>query len=261
MLKSIFLTGILLLGIGPGDHRQGIQETPIDDYQQAILESGAELVEEAVRTCEEFFGKRIPLPPQLPPVPFTHQYGRCYDEQGGLDEHLEIHYKHQFKPEHEYEIELYPRENRQRLDHLAFAEIELADHTVAMFYKGPINSIQLLVFEKGDWQYVLTAANRASSAIGQQALTEIAQSLVHVVHSKDPAYAKWGNFAVNRTKVQYHMDVIDYLYMGRITKSSGLAEEKFKLWLKKGTREFGVYATVTFNPATNQFISIHDEEF
>ncbi|MDH6674854.1 hypothetical protein M2277_005553 [Paenibacillus sp. LBL] len=260
MLNSIFLTGILWLGISPDDH-QSMEESSINDYQQAILESGAQLVEEAVRTCEVHFGKKILLPPQLPSVSFTHQYGRCYDTQGGLDEHLEIHYQHQHKPENEYTIELYPRKNRQQLNYLSFDETELADHNVAKFYKGPINSIQLLAFEKGDWQYLLTAANQASSAIGQQELTEIAQSLIHVVDSKDPTYAKWGNLAVNQTKDHYHMDVIDYLYMGRTTKSSELAEEKFKLWLKKGTREFGVYAIVVFNPTTDQFITIRYEEF
>ena len=65
-------------------------------------------------------------------------------------------------------------------------------------------------------------------------MTEIAESLIHAVNSKDPAYATWGTLAVTEAKRKYNMDVVDYLYMGRTTISSELAEEKFKLWLKEG---------------------------
>ncbi|MFG1732579.1 hypothetical protein PAEVO_15310 [Paenibacillus sp. GM2FR] len=259
MLGSILLAGVLSLGISPGDD-QGIKESSKNQFQQAIFESRGELVEEAVRTCEKHFGTAIFLPPQLPPVAFTHQYGRCYDMKGGLDEHLEVHYQNRYKPEHDYKIELYPLENKQQLNHLSFQESELADHTTAKFYKGPINTLQLFVLEKGNWQYLLTAANRTSSKIRQQELTEIAESLIHAVNSKDPASATWGTLAVTETKRKYNMDVVDYLYMGRTTISSEMAEEKFKLWLKKGAREFGVYVTVSFHPTTHQFISIRYEE-
>lgn len=259
MLGSILIAGVLSLGISSGND-QGIKK-PQDSYdQQGIFESGGELVEDAVRACEKRFGTAVHLPPQLPPVAFTHQYGRCYDMEGGLDEHLEIHYLNRYKPDNDYKIELYPLDNKQQLKHLSFQESELKDHTTINFFKGPINTLQLLVFEKGNWQYLLTAENGASSEIGKQELTEIAKSLSHAVNSKDPAYAKWGSLAVTETKRKYNMDVVDYLYMGRTTISSELAEEKFKLWLKEGAREFGVYVTVAFHPTTHQFISIRYEE-
>lgn len=260
MLGSIVLAGVLSFGLSPGND-QGIKKH-YDSYdQQAIFESGYELVEEAIRACEKHFGTALFLPPQLPSVAFTHQYGRCYDMEGGLDEHLEVHYQNRYKHEHDYKIALYPLENKQQLKHLSFEESELSDHTTAKFYEGPINTLRLLVFEKGNWQYLLTAANRASSEIRQQELTEIAESLIQAMNSKDPVYAMWGTLAVTETKRKYNMDVVDYLYMGRTTISSELAEEKFKLWLKKGTREFGVYVTVAFHPTTHQFISIRYEEF
>ncbi|MFE0555021.1 DUF3889 domain-containing protein [Paenibacillus sp. NPDC058910] len=260
MLGSIVLAGVLSFGLSPG-YEQGIKKLSDSYDQQAIFESGGELVEEALRSCGKHFGTAIFLPPQLPSVAFTHQYGRCYDMEGGLDEHLEVHYWNRYKPEHDYKIALYPLENKQQLKHLSFQESELADHTTAKFYKGPINTLQLLVFEKGNWQYLLTAANRASSKISQQELTEIAESLTQAMNSKDPVYAMWGTLAVTETKRKYNMDVVDYLYMGKTTISNEMAEEKFKLWLKKGAREFGVYVTVAFHPTTHQFISIRYEEF
>ena len=148
MLGSILLAGALLLGISP-DHDQGINKLPDSNDQQGIFESGGELVEEAVRACEKHFGTAVYLPPKLPPVAFTHQYGRCYDMEGGLDEHLEIHYLNRYKLDNDYRIELYPLENKQQLKHLSFQESVLTDHTTARFYKGPTNTLQLFVFEKG----------------------------------------------------------------------------------------------------------------
>lgn len=259
MLGSLILTGILSLGITPV-YEQGTMESSEFPFQQAVFESGAQLAEEAIRACEKRFGREIQLPPQQPAVAFTHRYGRCHDTHGGLDEHLEIQYRNEFKPENDYRIEVYPLGNRQKLEHLSFEAFELTEQTTAKFYKGPLNTLQLLVFEKADWQYLLTTANRASTEIGRRELSEIAQSLIHAVNRKEPAYAKWGTLAVTETKRKYNMDVVDYLYMGRTKISSVLAEEKFKLWLKKEDLEFGVYVTVAYHPVTDQILSIRYEE-
>ncbi|MCM3257714.1 YqzG/YhdC family protein [Paenibacillus lautus] len=259
MLGTLLFASILSLGVTPIND-QATMESSEFSFQQAIFESGAELAEEAIRACEKRFGREIQLPPQVPAVAFTHQYGRCYGTHAGLDEHLEIHYRNEFKPENDYRIELYPVENRQQLEHLSFQALELTEQTTAKFYKGPLNTLQLLVFEKADWQYLITTANRASTEIGQRELTDIAQSLIHAVNRREPAYAKWGTLAVTETKRKYNMDVVDYLYMGRTKISSVLAEEKFKLWLKKGNVEFGVYVTVSYHPVTDQILSIRYEE-
>lgn len=117
------------------------------------------------------------------------------------------------------------------------------------------------LFEQGDGQYLLTTANVGSYVIGQQELEDLVKSLSNVVNRKEPAYATWGGLAIEKTKSQYNADVIDYLYMGRTTISSVLAEEKFKLWVRKGSHEFGVYVTVTYHPVKKQFLSIRFEEF
>ncbi|SEL97861.1 Protein of unknown function [Paenibacillus sp. cl141a] len=259
MLGTLLFASILSLGITPVADQVTMESSDFP-FQQAIFESGAELAEEAIRACEKRFGREIHLPPQMPAVAFTHRYGRCYGTHAGLDEHLEIHYRNEFKPENDYRIELYPLENRQQLEHLSFQALKLTEQTAAKYYRGPLNTLQLLVFEKADWQYLLTTANQSSTEIGQRELTEIAQSLIHAVNGKEPAFAKWGTLAVTETKRKYDMDVVDYLYMGRTKISSVLAEEKFKLWLKKGNLEIGVYVTVSYHPVTDRILSIRYEE-
>lgn len=127
--------------------------------------------------------------------------------------------------------------------------------------QGSSPSFHELLFEKGDRQHLLTTANVASDVIGQQKLKDMANSLTEVVNRKEPAYAMWGGLAIEKTKKKYDANVIDYLYMGRTTISSVLAEEKFKLWLKKGSQEFGVHVSVAYHPIKKQFLSIRFEEF
>ncbi|WP_034672036.1 DUF3889 domain-containing protein [Ectobacillus panaciterrae] len=77
----------------------------------------------------------------------------------------------------------------------------------------------------------------------------------------DPAYAKWGKLAVLKTKEKYpQADVIDYLYVGREKKSSGVAVEKFKLWLRQNEREFGVFVDIEFDLPGENIIQITFKE-
>ncbi|WP_067933985.1 YqzG/YhdC family protein [Alicyclobacillus kakegawensis] len=72
-----------------------------------------------------------------------------------------------------------------------------------------------------------------------------------------PEYARWGKIAVDRTATRYpNARVVDYLHVGRRTLSETRAVERFKLWLRGGGKEFGVYVDVTFNPKTEQLISV-----
>ncbi|WP_253944793.1 DUF3889 domain-containing protein [Paenibacillus sp. NEAU-GSW1] len=56
----------------------------------------------------------------------------------------------------------------------------------------------------------------------------------------EPEYAKWGRLAVQETKNKYNADILDYKYEGRFPISSQTVEERFRLWIVQGTKEFGV---------------------
>lgn len=61
-----------------------------------------------------------------------------------------------------------------------------------------------------------------------------------------PSYAKWGQLAMKRTKEAYpKADIVDYSHVGR-QEGPVLTKEKFKLWLKEGSSEFGVEVTISF---------------
>lgn len=75
-----------------------------------------------------------------------------------------------------------------------------------------------------------------------------------------PAYAKWGRIAMQKVKEKYEKaNVIDYLHIGREIGEK-VSTEKFKLWLREGEREFGVFVNIIFNNDTEEIIDIQFEE-
>lgn len=75
-----------------------------------------------------------------------------------------------------------------------------------------------------------------------------------------PAYAKWGKLAITETQSKYpNANIIDYLHEGRESKANTTIE-KFKLWLKDGDKEFGVFVRIEYNTETEKVITIDLEE-
>jgi len=75
-----------------------------------------------------------------------------------------------------------------------------------------------------------------------------------------PAYAKWGKLAVEKTQSSYpNSKIIDYLHEGSELKEDATIE-KFKLWLKEGDKEFGVYVRIKYTTETQQVVDIELQE-
>ena len=74
------------------------------------------------------------------------------------------------------------------------------------------------------------------------------------------SYEKWGRLAVEHTKERYpNATLIDYLYVGKKTEQEATIET-FKLWLREGSKEFGVYVYIKFETSTEEMIEIETRE-
>lgn len=80
---------------------------------------------------------------------------------------------------------------------------------------------------------------------------------VHVHAQQEiPSYAKWGSLAVKKTQEKYpDAAIVDYLHIGK-ENGSKVSTEKFKLWLKRGGKEFGVFVDIQFETDTEKLIDI-----
>ena len=91
--------------------------------------------------------------------------------------------------------------------------------------------------------------------LAQTQLSTLAQE-----QHETPSYAKWGLLAMKETKLKYpNADIVDYLHEGREVKGDSTIE-KFKLWLKEGDKEFGVFIRIEFTTETEKVVDIKFEE-
>ncbi|MGG3912793.1 YqzG/YhdC family protein [Rossellomorea vietnamensis] len=84
----------------------------------------------------------------------------------------------------------------------------------------------------------------------------------HILQAQQeiPSYAKWGSLAVRKTKERYpDAAIVDYLHIGKEygTKTS---TEKFKLWLRRGGKEFGVFVDIQFETESEKLLDIKFKE-
>lgn len=75
--------------------------------------------------------------------------------------------------------------------------------------------------------------------------------------SAAPDYARWGKVAVKEAQQRYNAEIVDYKHIGRTQLQPKLAEEKFKLLVRrKDGREFGVIVKVRFNPSSSKLHAV-----
>lgn len=72
-------------------------------------------------------------------------------------------------------------------------------------------------------------------------------------HTNEPAevYGPWGMVGMERAKRRYpNAEIVDYQHIGR------QAAETFRYELQQNGRQWTVHAVVTFDPQTNQVVSV-----
>ena len=76
------------------------------------------------------------------------------------------------------------------------------------------------------------------------------------IAENEPSYSEWGKIAMEKTKEKYpQAKIVDYLHLGK-EKGAKYSTEKFKLWLKRGQKEFGVFVNIKFDNETEQIVNI-----
>ena len=79
-------------------------------------------------------------------------------------------------------------------------------------------------------------------------------------HQEIPAYAKWGQLAMQETQSKYpNASIIDYLHEGKESKENSTIE-KFRLWLRESDKEFGVSVKIEYITDTDELVNIQIQE-
>lgn len=148
-----------------------------EQFENFFYDIGYEEVNMAVDKAEMFYKKEIVLPVQLPPISFTHIFGRFNDIQGEINDGLEFEYINKDIPQNHYMIWVKPTKfklilNKNQIDRT----IHLKDGSEAIIGKFA-KSFHVLIFENNGWQYILSIDRHSPENVSPSTLINIANSL------------------------------------------------------------------------------------
>lgn len=149
-----------------------------EEFQRSFYEIGFKEVQVALQEAEDHFKKEMALPVQIPPIEFTHSFGRFINLRGMENDEFEMEYRHIDKPENHYMISIKPANygvpiRKELIDQVMI----LKDGSKAIYSMKAVNGFNLFRFEKNGWQYVLYINQAVSRLVPLETLLDIANSV------------------------------------------------------------------------------------
>ncbi|KAA0548987.1 DUF4367 domain-containing protein [Bacillus sp. BGMRC 2118] len=168
----LFITGILSSGMIV--HAE-TEDLPVP-FEVMYPEVGYTSIDKAVSEFEKYTKAEVQIPTRLPPISFTHAYGRFSNINDGMNVSLEIKYIHDAKQENHFKMDIRPLKNKiQFRDTLILNTYVLKNGNKAEYISH--THFNMLVFEQDDWQYILSVDKRIAEEINGDVLTSIANSI------------------------------------------------------------------------------------
>lgn len=146
-------------------------------FEEFFYSIGYKSVGEAITECNKLFKRKIILPTRLPAVEFTHQFGRCSNLEGRLNDKFEMEYITQNTSGKRYHITVRPSKYKIQGEqhHRIEGTYTLKDKTKAVLLR--IREFETLVFEKNGLQYRLGLDGRGLHATPSEVLVQIANTI------------------------------------------------------------------------------------
>jgi hypothetical protein len=146
------------------------QPRPLEEIYPEI---GYTKVEEAVSKFEQHFKKDVKLPVRLPPITFTHHFGRFNNLEGDVNDSLEVVFLNKDFPGHHFKIDIRPVSHKIPMG--VNDTFKLHNGSIAKYTN--VANFNLLVFDRDGWQYILSVDKKASGQVTEEVLVEIANSI------------------------------------------------------------------------------------
>ncbi|MDT8861157.1 hypothetical protein N0O92_13020 [Alkalihalobacillus sp. MEB130] len=180
LVCSFFIFGITSKFVAANTNHEG------RPYEEIYPEIGYITVEEAVKEFEHHFKQDLKLPLRLPPLSFTHHFGRFSDAEGDINDSLELEFINEKSPENHYVVFVRPIEHKIPIKNKrVMKRFTLKNGSEAKFINVS-DSIEALVFERDHWQYMLSIPKRVSDKVTPNMLVDIANSIDYRCEKENP---------------------------------------------------------------------------
>lgn len=145
-------------------------------YEEIYPEIEYKTVEEALKDFEQHFKQSPQLPLRVPPISFTHHFGRFNDLEGDTNDSFEVKFISELSSENHYKIDVRPIKYGIPIrEKYVLKTFELYNGNEAIYMT--ISGFNVLVFERENWQYMLNIDKRVLDEVTPEILVEIANSI------------------------------------------------------------------------------------
>lgn len=152
----------------------------VSPYEETYPEIGYKTVEEALNDLEMHYQKKLKLPLRVPPIAFTHHFGRFSNLNGDINDSFEVIFISNQLSENHYKINVRPVKYKIPIkDKYVIRTLELKSGEEAIYMT--ISGFNELVFEKDEWQYMLGIDKRISDPVTPEVLVDIANSIEYTI--------------------------------------------------------------------------------
>ncbi|WP_197237941.1 hypothetical protein [Lysinibacillus sphaericus] len=152
-----------------------IKDSP-SSYEEVYPEIGYKTVEGAASDFERHFHQGLKLPLRVPPISFTHHFGRFNDLDGDMNDFFEVTFVNNQLPEHHYKITVRPIQYKFPVKKESIVKTFILKKGTTSIYME-ISGFHVLAFERENWQYMLWIDKRVSNKVTPEVLVDIANSI------------------------------------------------------------------------------------
>ncbi|MGE7924670.1 hypothetical protein ACQKND_16020 [Viridibacillus arvi] len=175
----IFLLGFLIFGTNVEQIYGNTNNTP-ESFERVFTEVGYKTVDEALYDFEQHFKQELKLPLRIPPISFTHHFGRFSNLEGEINDAFEVKFISDQFPENHFKINVRPVKYRIGIgfsDNYVLKTFKLNNGSVAKYIEKPSLGFNFLVFERDNWEYLFSIDKKVSDRVTPEILVQIANSI------------------------------------------------------------------------------------
>lgn len=145
-------------------------------FETLYLEIGYQNIGDALYELEQHYNQRLKLPYKLPPISFTHSFGRFNKYEDGINNSFEVEYLNEKLTNHHYTVWVRPIKHKIPIrEKYVVKTFDLKNGENATYSNR--SGFNTLVFEQDNWQYMLRVDQSISDIVTPEVLVEIANSI------------------------------------------------------------------------------------
>lgn len=173
----LLLLGCVLINITNNETVDAKLSDSPQSYEEFFPEIGYKTVESALKDFEQHFNKELKLPLRVPPISFTHRFGRFSNIDGDINDEFELTMISDQLPRNHFKINVRPIQHKIPFKKYISDVYKLKNGSDAIYINDPKFGFDMLVFERDNWQYVFSIDQDVSDKVTSDVLIDIANSI------------------------------------------------------------------------------------